>query len=353
MIRKMSKRGIVKNNIKEGHSDMDYGRVKQVYGLTPSEFRLYKTAKNNLDTEKGYEAYYALMTAIKNRNGDDTVLYDLAASFAWDDKLAKAGDRYGYPYEDINDITIKESYSDIWSENVWDACDIALAYLGADGLCEELAKAMGTDELADNLKYIFRVNEIPFMDDKEFEKDFDESIVKESHDKKWLNVEVTEDEYRKLKKFLVDHNIKHEASGAYNMIHVEVYVDEYERQKVNDFLDTLDEGCRSCKKKPIKKRTSRKEAFAYGDKYEVVLKGTYGTTGYPFSEIIHVTARNEEEAAESAIKKFLANNPGIDISDIEHYDVISDEDEFAEIDLYDEGCHSGKKKSVRKGTKRK
>jgi len=149
---------------------------------------------------------------------------------------------------------IKESYSDIWSDNVWDAYDIALDYLGAEGLCEALAKAMGDVELADNLKYIFRVNEIPFMNDEEF----NESIVKESQDKKWLNVEVTEDEYRKLKKFLVDHNIKHEASGAYNMIHVEVYVDEYERQKVNDFLDTLDEGCHSGKKRPIRKGTKRK-----------------------------------------------------------------------------------------------
>lgn len=159
---------------------------------------------------------------------------------------------------DIVKNNIKESYSDIWSENAWDAYDIALEYLGADGLCEELAKAMGTDELANNLKYIFRVNEIPFMNNEKFEEEFDESIVKEASDKKWLNVEVTEDEYRKLKKFLIDHNIKHEASGAYNMIHVEVYVDEYERQKVNDFLDTLDEGCHSGKKKSVRKGTKRK-----------------------------------------------------------------------------------------------
>ena len=42
------------------------------------------------------------------------------------------------------------------------------------------------------------------------------------------------------------------------MIHVEVYVDEYERQKVNDFLDTLDEGCHSGKRRPSKRRTKRK-----------------------------------------------------------------------------------------------
>lgn len=63
--------------------------------------------------------------------------------------------------------TMKESYSDIWSDNAWDAYDIAMEYLGAEGLCEALAKAMGTDALADNLKYIFRVNEIPFDEDEE------------------------------------------------------------------------------------------------------------------------------------------------------------------------------------------
>lgn len=72
---------------------------------------------------------------------------------------------------------MKESYSDIWSDNAWDAYDIALEYLGAEGLCEALAKAMGTDALASNLKYIFRVNEIPFMEDDE---EFDESYIKQS-----------------------------------------------------------------------------------------------------------------------------------------------------------------------------
>lgn len=63
--------------------------------------------------------------------------------------------------------TMKESYSDIDYSNVWDAYDIAMEYLGAEGLCEALAKAMGTDELESNLKYIFRVNDIPFGDDEE------------------------------------------------------------------------------------------------------------------------------------------------------------------------------------------
>lgn len=74
-------------------------------------------------------------------------------------------------------IKLNESYSDIWSDNAWDAYDIALEYLGAEGLCEALAKAMGTDALADNLKYIFRMYEIPFEEDDE---DFDESCGRKS-----------------------------------------------------------------------------------------------------------------------------------------------------------------------------
>lgn len=65
---------------------------------------------------------------------------------------------------------MKENYSDIDYSNVWDAYDIAMEYLGADGFCEALAKAMGTDELESNLKYIFRVYDIPFGDDEEIDE---------------------------------------------------------------------------------------------------------------------------------------------------------------------------------------
>lgn len=64
-----------------------------------------------------------------------------------------------------------ESYSDITSSNAWDAYDTAKEYMGAEELCEALARAMGTDELAENLEYIFRMYEIPFGDDE-----FDESV---------------------------------------------------------------------------------------------------------------------------------------------------------------------------------
>ena len=73
--------------------------------------------------------------------------------------------------------SMKESYSDIDYSNVWDAYDVAMGYLGAEEFCEALAKAMGTDELESNLKYIFRVYDIPFGDDEE---EFDEGCHRKS-----------------------------------------------------------------------------------------------------------------------------------------------------------------------------
>ena len=78
---------------------------------------------------------------------------------------------------------MKESYSDIDHNNVWDAYDIAMGYLGAEEFCEALAKAMGTDELESNLEYIFRVYDIPFGDDEdEFDECYTEKKARRNED---------------------------------------------------------------------------------------------------------------------------------------------------------------------------
>lgn len=78
---------------------------------------------------------------------------------------------------------MKESYSDIDYNNVWDAYDVAMEYLGAEEFCEALAKAMGTDELESNLKYIFRVYDIPFGDDEdEFDECYTEKKTRRNED---------------------------------------------------------------------------------------------------------------------------------------------------------------------------
>ena len=97
----------------EGVDYPDFSRAANFYGLTPSELQLYKTAEENLDTEKGYEAYFALTRSIDSRKGDDTVLYDLAADFAWDDRLSKAAERYlgNSSSDDEFDESVSRKYS--------------------------------------------------------------------------------------------------------------------------------------------------------------------------------------------------------------------------------------------------
>ena len=67
-----------------------YQRMAEVYGITEAEYNLYVTAYTNLNTEIGYDAFYALEHSIHNRNGDQNILCDLGASFAWDGRLAVA-----------------------------------------------------------------------------------------------------------------------------------------------------------------------------------------------------------------------------------------------------------------------
>lgn len=64
--------------------------LKEVYNITEAECVLYHIAHEGRNTETGYVAYYALDKSIRRRGGCMDVLYDLAASFAWDDRLENA-----------------------------------------------------------------------------------------------------------------------------------------------------------------------------------------------------------------------------------------------------------------------
>lgn len=67
-----------------------YEHMAQVYNITEAEYNLWVIAYTNLDTEIGYDAFYALEQAILKRNGDQNILFDLGASFAWDGQLGIA-----------------------------------------------------------------------------------------------------------------------------------------------------------------------------------------------------------------------------------------------------------------------
>ena len=53
----------------------------------------------------------------------------------------------------------------------------------------------------------------------------------------WLNTELTTDEAAMLKDFLDENEIEYEASEAYNLIHFEINVNEYENEAINGFID--------------------------------------------------------------------------------------------------------------------
>ena len=53
----------------------------------------------------------------------------------------------------------------------------------------------------------------------------------------WLNTEVTTEEAEMLKDFLDENDIEYETSEAYDLIHFEINVNEYEKDAINDFID--------------------------------------------------------------------------------------------------------------------
>jgi hypothetical protein len=55
--------------------------------------------------------------------------------------------------------------------------------------------------------------------------------------RRWLNTEVTIEEAAMLKDFLDENEIEYEASEAYNLIHFEINVNEYEKEAINGFID--------------------------------------------------------------------------------------------------------------------
>ena len=55
----------------------------------------------------------------------------------------------------------------------------------------------------------------------------------------WLNCELSKTEWEKLRVFLKQNGIKYEASGCYTLVHIEVFVNDTERDMIDQFIDTL------------------------------------------------------------------------------------------------------------------
>lgn len=67
--------------------------------------------------------------------------------------------------------------------------------------------------------------------------------IKESNvSRKWVNTELPKADWEKLRKFVKEQGYKYEASGAGNLVHVEMYLSSDEMKKVNDVIDQIDDG---------------------------------------------------------------------------------------------------------------
>ena len=55
----------------------------------------------------------------------------------------------------------------------------------------------------------------------------------------WKNVELEREDAEKLKVFLKRSKITYEPSECFNLIHFELYVNSFETQLVDEFLDRL------------------------------------------------------------------------------------------------------------------
>ena len=68
------------------------------------------------------------------------------------------------------------------------------------------------------------------------------SIVWEEKKRKmklYKNVELSKSDAEQLKVFLKNNKIKFEISGADNLVHFEILVNQFEEKKINEFLETL------------------------------------------------------------------------------------------------------------------
>lgn len=57
--------------------------------------------------------------------------------------------------------------------------------------------------------------------------------------KKWYNVELKEEDAVKLHIFLIDNSINHELSSAYNLVHLEIELDDDEYIEVEKFIEEM------------------------------------------------------------------------------------------------------------------
>lgn len=91
---------------------------------------------------------------------------------------------------------------------------------------------------------------------------YNRPIKASSDGRKWVNTELTQNEWSQLRPYLIKNGYKFEPSGAGDMVHIECYLNDAEISKVDKFIDTIaDDIGASCRSKSsVKSSTSKRRA---------------------------------------------------------------------------------------------
>ena len=138
----------------------------------------------------------------------------------------------------------------------------------------------------------------------------EDNMNKEAH--KWYNISLTKDEYAKFRKFLKENGYKYEPSEEGQNTYVKVYLTKADADKVNKFLDSMDDVESACGGKKSKKTVKASAAAKRRAKKSVKASKYYEITDHYNDEVGR--ADTEDEARELA-KKLVREN------DVDHYDI--------------------------------
>lgn len=137
-----------------------------------------------------------------------------------------------------------------------------------------------------------------------------DDMNKEAH--KWYNISLTKDEYAKFRKFLKENGYKYEPSEEGQNTYVKVYLTKADADKVNKFLDSMDDVESACGGKKSKKIVKASAAAKRRAKMSVKASKYYEITDHYNDEVGR--ADTEDEARELA-KKLIREN------DVDYYDI--------------------------------
>ena len=137
-----------------------------------------------------------------------------------------------------------------------------------------------------------------------------DNMNKEAH--KWYNISLTKDEYAKFRKFLKENGYKYEPSEEGQNTYVKVYLTKADADKVNKFLDSMDDVESACGGKKSKKIVKASAAAKRRAKKSVKASKYYEITDHYNDEVGR--ADTEDEARELA-KKLVREN------DVDYYDI--------------------------------